>query len=175
MGKIEMARWRVYSRDVRLYLAATIVAAVAGIVVAFGVCSRELSTSIQSLMQTLLGDRIFGHAAFDMFAIGSLIGVLCLTRLLAATISASGTTLGEVLQRLEGGFSQMPLLGRVPVVNRVRRLVVGAGAALLYTFPVLPSIGPALLFYARRYIQGERMISWQSTNASLYYFFALCG
>ena len=153
MGKIELARWRVYSRAVRLYLAATIIAAVAGIVVAYGLRSQELSTSILSLMKTLLGDRFFGYAAFDMFAIGSLIGAFCLTRLLVARIAGSGIPLQEVLQRLAGGFSRMPSLGRVPVVNRVRGVAASAGAALLYTFPVLPSIGPALLLYARRYSQ----------------------
>ena len=39
---------------------------------------------IPQLMQTLLGDKTFGYAAFDMLAIGSLIGVYCLNGLLAS-------------------------------------------------------------------------------------------
>ena len=153
MGKIELARWQAYSLAVRLYLTATIIATAVGIVVAFGLRSQDLSTSILSLMQTLLGDRTFGYAAFDMLAIGSLIGVYCLTGLLSARFGTSGIALRDVLQRSAREAKRMPPLGRLPVVNRVRSVVAGAGAALLYTFPILPSIGPALLLYARRYGQ----------------------
>ena len=154
MGKIELARWAAYSLAVRLYLTATIIATAAGIVIAYVLRSQELSTSILMQMQTLLGDRTFGYAAFDMLAIGSLIGVYCLSALLAARIGTSGIALRDMLQRFAREAKRKPpRLGRLPVVNRVRSVVAGAGAALLYTFPILPSIGPALLLYARRYAQ----------------------
>jgi hypothetical protein len=153
MGKIELARWRAYSVAVRLYLTATIIATAAGIVVAYALRSQELSTSILMQMQTLLGDRAFGYAAFDMLAIGSLIGVYCLSALLAARIGTSGIALRDVLQRFAREAKRMPPRGRLPVVNRVQSIVASAGAALLYTFPFVPSVGPALLLYARRYAQ----------------------
>jgi hypothetical protein len=153
MGKIELARWRTYRVAVAAYLAATVAVTIAGLIVVYGAQSRELATAALMTMQSLFGERIVGHVAFDMLGIGSLLGLYGIRALLAAPVGPTRENLRDVLDRLDRRSAARPSVHQLPVIGRFKSAVAGLGAGLMYLFPVLPSLGPALLLFARRYGQ----------------------
>ena len=153
MHKIELARWRAYYAAVCIYLGMTVTVTALGLVVVYILQSRELTTSVLMTLQSFLGERIFAYIAFDILAIGSLMGLYGVRALLSARIEPSQMRLRDILERLDRQRVRRPSTRQLPVINRFKSVIAGFGAGLMYLIPVLPSLGPALLLFARRYGQ----------------------
>jgi hypothetical protein len=154
IGKVERVRWVTYARAVRLYLAFTIVVTVWVFYIVYIAQSKEISTRILERLQFFLGNRFVAYSAFDMLAVGALIGVWCLHQLLTARLWQGGLPLSDLLARFDQDRRKLRSLPRQAVpISPIRSMLFGAAAVLTYVLPVLPSAGPALLLYARRFGQ----------------------
>jgi hypothetical protein len=155
LGKVELSLWRGYAWVLKFYLATTLTITTTSIIAVYVLKDATFASRALTIMQALFGERFVAYTAFDMLAIGSLVGVYCIKRLLKGSLGPSHVSLGEVLEASGDARRHAPLTIAPHLRDRIKSWLAAVGAAALYTMPILPSLGPTLLLYARRYRQNS--------------------